>query len=40
LREVNEIDGELQKLNDEISQSWTPRTHCKSGYLVPQCAAG
>jgi hypothetical protein len=35
---VVQIELAVQKLTDEMTRRWTPRTHCRSGYVVSECS--
>jgi hypothetical protein len=35
---ADEVDVELGKLSESMKRRWTPRTHCRAGYVVALCA--
>ncbi len=35
---VVQVELAVQKLTDEMARRWTPRTHCRSGYVVSECS--
>jgi len=35
---ASEVDVELQKLSNDMTARWTPRTHCGAGYVVMLCS--
>jgi hypothetical protein len=34
---ADEIDVAIQKLSDELTRKWKPRTSCRPGYVVSEC---
>ena len=38
LRMVEEIDADVSKLTESLAERWTPRTHCRAGYVVRFCS--
>ncbi len=34
---VVQVELAEQKLNEEMATRWTPKTHCRMGYVVPDC---
>jgi len=37
-RLAEEVDAEIQRLANELTSRWTPRTHCQAGYVVSECS--
>lgn len=37
-RMVDRVDAEIQRLSDEMTKRWTPRTQCRTGFVVLQCS--
>jgi hypothetical protein len=35
---VNRVDAEIQRLSDEMTRRWTPRTQCRTGFVVSECS--